>query len=267
MIREPKISTDSHFVLLMTACIKPSQININNHAIYRNDPETRLSDYKTALQYWLNYPDERIKGIVFVENSMYDLKVLKRLVFEKNRYHRQVEFLQFEASNIPEGLHYGYSEIEMIDNAFRDSKLISKTTHVIKVTGRIYFPKLSKLINIVKEDHLIITDCRDYEIFRLKKKMILTTLFIVRKDFYMEHLYNVKQEMIRRNIGLIEWMFYKILYPLYCESSSNIILRFPINVEPVGFGAHWNIDYNSKKKKLIAMGRGISRVLLPNFWI
>ena len=103
--------TGVKYVLLMTACIRPSEINIRKHAIWRNDPKIRLNDYKKALDYWLIYPDQRISGIVFVENSGYNLDDLRELVAHGNVYQRKVEFLQYEANEIPPVLHYGYSEV------------------------------------------------------------------------------------------------------------------------------------------------------------
>ncbi|HEY1007823.1 MAG TPA: hypothetical protein VGD92_11605 [Sphingobacteriaceae bacterium] len=260
-------ATPQHYILLMTACIRPSETNIHRHAIWRNDPEVRLNDYKTALEFWLRYPDQRISGIVFVENSGYDLGDLKDLVRRRNPFGRQTEFLQIAATAIPEGLHYGYSEAEMIDHAFTDSRLVAACSHVVKVTGRIFFPDLSRLLNRVRDHHLIVTDCRDFRLFHIRRQMILTTLFIVRKDFYLDSLYDAKQMMISTRTGLIEWMYYRILRPLHRARPRDMVLRFPFNVEPVGFGAHWNIDYGSRKKKLIATARGISRLLFPALWI
>lgn len=255
------------YVLLMTACIRPSADNISRHAIWRNDPEVRLNDYRTALDYWLRYPDRRISAIVFIENSGYDLQELRDLARTGNPFGRETEFLQIRAARIPEGLHYGYSEAEMIDHAFTESHLIRQYDHIIKVTGRIFFPGLSRLLDRVRERHLIVTDCRDFRIFRIRRQMILTTLFIVRKDFYAERLLDAKARMVSTQTGLIEWMYYRILRPLYDARPRDLVLRFPINVEPVGFGAHWNIDYSSRKKKLISRGRGMLRFLFPALWI
>lgn len=260
-------ATPQKYILLMTACIQPSQVNISRHAIWRNDPEIRLNDYKTALEFWLRYPDQRISGIVLVENSGYDLEELRKLASRLNPHNRDTEFLQIRAAAIPEGLHYGYSEVEMIDHAFTQSSLIRNCAHVIKVTGRIFFPDLSRLLNRVRNHHLIVTDCRDFRFLHIRRRMILTTLFIVRKDFYMDSLFEARQQMVATHTGLIEWMYYRILRPLYDARPRDLVLRFPINVEPVGFGAHWNIDYSSRKKKLISTGRGMLRFLFPALWI
>ena len=119
-------------VLLLTACIAPTAATLQKHVLQRSDPLVRLHDYKTALQYWLNYPDDRITGIVFIENSHFSLAELQQLAADSNSQQRSIEFLKCQPEEVPDGVHYGYSELQMIDEAFDRSLLIQDSDHVIK---------------------------------------------------------------------------------------------------------------------------------------
>jgi hypothetical protein len=63
-----------------------------------------------------------------------------------------------------------------------------------------------------------------------------------------------------------ETLYYHLLKPL-SQKDKRILLRFPFNVDPVGYGAHWNVNYNSFPKKIESVLRGITRVLVPDFHI
>lgn len=251
--------------LLLTSCIKPPEINLNNHAIYRSDALVRLADYKTALTKWLSHADERIVSVVFVDNSGYDLSDLINICQLNNVFERTVEFLQLEATAIPPGAHYGFSELEMIDYAFEKSHLLQASDYIIKVTGRLYFPNISKLIDRTSNFEFI-ADSRDYDLFHIHKHYILTTLLIFKPEFYKTWIFDKKKLMGHGRFGMIEELLYNIVKPLY-QSKAKLMLRLPFNVEPVGVGAHWNVDYQSKKKKIINTLRNVSRHIMPAFWI
>lgn len=252
------------FTLLMTACIQPTASNFNpNH---RTNALIRLNDYKISLRYWLKYTHANFWGIVFVENSGFDLGELRELVASENVNNIKVEFLQQIATPIPLNLHYGYSELEMIDFAFDNSLLINSTDYVIKATGRLYFPKLGLFLKRMPQEFKILIDSRDYELVNIRKHYLVTTLFIVEKEFYKDILKDSKSRMNDQTVH-IERLYYSILKPMYKDNVEGIILRFPFSLNPVGFGAHWNVNYNSPKKILASKFRDILRVLMPRFWV
>jgi len=256
---------DKKCTLLLTACIKPTATKI--HAKNRKDPLVRLKDYEVTLNYWLNYSKLVFTGIVFIENSGFDLSSLKRIVEENNPSNIKIEFLQQQASIIPDGLNYGYSELEMIDYAFENSRIIAQSEYIIKSTGRLYFPKLAKLIARLPDDFKIAIDSRDYEMFHVQKHYLVTTIFIVQKLFYNQGLNNAKSLMEPGYKSYIERIYFQILKPMYLNKQAGIILRLPFSMNPVGFGAHWNVNYNSWNKRLAAAVRDLIRVVLPSFWI
>jgi hypothetical protein len=252
------------YSLLITSCIQPNFTNLNPN--FRADTSLRLKDYITAFRYWLSYKESKISHIIFVENSGYNLKELKEIAENENLYNRTIEFIQFEASTVPNGLHYGYSELEILDKAFDLSKTICDTDSFIKVTGRLYFPNLSKLLNRIKVNNDITIDFKDYKFFKIKKQYALTTLIVINNNFFIRNLYGIKNIMVTGNISHFETCYFNFLQPL-SVTNKNIVTRFPINVNPIGIGAHWSSNYNSLSKKIIYFIKGVLRVVYPSLKI
>jgi hypothetical protein len=243
----------------MTACIQPK--NLNRPPSFRSDPILRLADYKKTLEYWLTYPDKRIKAIVFAENSGYQLDELVSLANTKNAYRREIEFLQLEESERPAGVHYGFSDMEIIDHTIDHSKTITTGSTIIKTTGRLYFPKLEKLLNIQdRMQYDFFADSRDYRIGKIEKHYVVTTIFIVKQAFYRQHLYNARLELPAHTSSHMETVYFKILKPL---QQQNIKLRFPYKIDPVGIGAHSGSNYNSFKKRIESSFLFFIRKFLP----
>jgi len=253
-----------NFALLITACIQVEKENV--HSSFRSDTATRLNDYITAFKYWLNYKETKITTILFVENSGYDLAVLKEIAENENTYQRSVEFIQFEPTTRPKGLHYGYSELEIIDMAFRLSKTIDYTQFTIKVTGRLYFPKLGKLIRTVHPHNNVIIDFKDYDFFKIHKHYAITTLVIIQNDFYRKNLFDAKKTMVKDHTDHFETLYFNILKPLALKDK-NIVTRFPFNINPVGVGGYFNTSYNSLSKNVESLIRQVFRIILPKFQI
>ena len=250
------------FAILMTACIAPKATT----RVQRKDPLLRLKDYQTALHFWLHYPDERIREIVFTDNSGYDLSSLKALA-EDNPYHREIEFLQVVEPPLPPAnlnLGYGYGEGDLMDQSFMKSKILAASEYIVKVTGRLYFPDLSRLISRMRKDVDILIDGRHIPF--QKAYYVATTLFIVRHDFYMNHLYGIKEKILTERVG-IEGCYYKTLIPLYRNNKKKIQLRFPVNAPPVGIGAHWNKNYSAGIWRCVEVLRGFFRMFLPFLWL
>lgn len=254
-----KIHDGNHYVLLMTACIRPQNLN---RSCFRAAPHLRLEDYIKALQYWLNYSDERIKAIVFAENSEYELTGLKEIANKENIHERDIEFLQFKETKRLPGIHYGYSDMEIIDYALDNSRLITSSSVIIKTTGRLYFPKLSKLLDCQdKKQYNFFSDARDFRIGGKEKHYVITTLFIVKYAFYRQYLYDVKQELPANVSTHMETLYFKILKPL--GQSHSIQLGFPFLINTIGIGAHSNSNYTSLKKRMEAFVLFMLRKILP----
>ena len=121
-----------NIIVIMTACVSP----VKHKKLIRDDPAIRMQDYLYALSFWLTLNDERIKGIVFLENSGYDGLSFRDLVKACNPYNRTFEYINVEQSIIPDGIHYGWAEFKMLDEGIEKSLLCKNAKFLIKATGR-----------------------------------------------------------------------------------------------------------------------------------
>ena len=246
--------------VVLTACIQPKVVSGDS---FRLDPKVRLNDYLIALDRWLTISDSRIDAIIFVENSCSDLSELMNLVKNRNIYDRKVEFLSFSESERPHSVHYGYSEMEILDYCIDNSKLINEYPVFIKATGRLFFSNLSKFVYYCSKNKFeFISDSRDYKFFNIEHHYVVTTLFAVNREFYKKKLYNMKSDLMNG-----KYTFMEEAYFAYLENEPNIKLRFPFNIDPIGFGAHANVNYSSINKKMFAFVRGVLRKMLPDLKI
>jgi hypothetical protein len=248
--------------LLLTACIEPTQFK---DKVHRNDTLIRLEDYKTALKLWLHHNDDSITSIIFAENSGYDLTEIETVFIKENIYNRKYQIIQAIASKVPEGLHYGYSELELIDNILDKITLLNDNDFIIKTTGRVYFPKISSLLVKTVPSYNFITDSRNFNLGKWKQNYVLSNLFIFNILWYKENLFDKKRLMLTFEVTHFETLLHKLL--VGNKVDKDVLLRFPMNVNPIGFGAHWNINYQSLDKRLGYLLRAIFRKMLPNFWI
>jgi hypothetical protein len=252
------------YVVVMTACIDPSTGPIK---IERMDPTVRLNDYRSALRFWLNISDCRLDKIVFIENSGYSLETLKQIVEEENLYGKDCELLSIQCNNFPEGVHYGYGEFCMIDKALSCSRLLNSTRYMIKATGRLTFPEISRLLNRLPDDYLFAADTTKLNLLggKYSRCFVSTQIILFSIDFYCKNLRKKYQKLIdHRQFSSVENLFYKELMPYLGQASS--ILRFPVNCRPSGQSGCWEESYDSPKRRIINTMRGICRVLLPNLW-
>lgn len=257
----------SDYLLVMTACINPSTQLDERFKFKRTDPSLRLQDYKGALQYWLNYPDPRLGKILFIENSGYRLDAIQEVYqkyLSKADHPKEVEFISLDCNEIPDGLHYGYAELHMLDNGLSKSKLFLDCKYIIKVTGRLVFPKLGRLLNLLPKSYDVCVDCRRNSLFvSSRQEFVVTQLMIFSSEFYRNNIRNIKHKLTPE-ISHIEKVIYLEL--IKHKPSPNKILRWKINVDPVGYAAHSGSSYQTLSKYLASLMRSIARIFFPGWW-
>jgi hypothetical protein len=262
--RTMKSDQTDRFLLVMTACVDPSQ---GEYRLNRADPATRLEDYKTALRFWLQFPDERIRNILFIENSNYPLDSLKFIAELENPLEKNVEFVSLDCNWYPPGGHYGYAELRMLDLGLQRSLLRNRTTHMIKVSGRFKFPNLTRLLDHLPAEFDAVADARAWLTVRkrLERPYVTTQIILFTHGFYGGHFQDCYRELELGRESHMETIYYRKLAEL--SAANKIVFRFPCNVSPVGFPAHRDRSYTHPSQIIVNGVRAVARRVLPHWWI
>lgn len=247
------------YLLVMTATIVPAA----NAGVKRADPALRLEDYKQALRYWLHYEHPAADRILLLENSGADLSELRAIAANENARNKPVEILSVPGNRIPEGTNYGYTEMQMLDDGLAQSQLRRQTTHMIKATGRLTFPALGKALDRIAKPFDLMVDCRKLG-FPRRGYDAAVQLFVCSHDFYDRVLRDSKKEMNSTDVRLLEHLIFRKVIPF--KGQPGIYLRFPCNVEPVGYSGFKSRNYNSPKTAVTRAMRAVLRVIAPNYW-
>jgi hypothetical protein len=249
----------------MTACIAP-ELGISGkpgNRLQRSDPSIRLSDYAAALAFWLDHPDPRIDLIVFAENSGYDLSELNALVQASNSK-RRVELLSVPLCKWPEHVHYGYCELQIIDDALSRSALLSDARYFVKATGRLQFAGLTRLLDRLSDEFLFAVDCH-HRPFRPERGGVATQLMLFNKQFYLHNLVGVNGKLQPWVISHIEDLLFRELMKF--RGVTGAVLRWPVNVDCVGVSATTNTSYSRADKRIKQAVRGVARTIVPGLWL
>jgi hypothetical protein len=252
-------ATPERYLLVMTATIIPAA----NAGVRRADPQLRLEDYKQALRYWLSYPHPAAESILLLENSGADLSELRAIATNENPRRKPVEILSVPGNRIPEGANYGYTEMQMLDEGLALSQLRQQTTYMIKATGRLTFPALGKALDRTPKPFHLLVDCRKLG-FPRRGYDASTQLFVCSHDFYDRVLRDSKKEMNSTDIRLLEHLIFRMVIPF--KGQPGYYLRFPCNVEPVGYSGFKSRSYNTPGSAITRLIRAALRVIAPNYW-
>jgi hypothetical protein len=251
-------------IILLTACIDPHPSVAD---LVRRDSATRLADYERSLMSWLSLPSASgIDGIVFADNSGHDMSSLRSIADARGLTDMPVEFISAPMEIPPRGVHYGHCELGIIDRCLESSHLLSKTRAFAKVTGRLFFPSLSRLLSFVGDDFLAVVDGRANLALRGQRIPYITTqLMLFDIHFYRRYMYG-QRDWLRAERGYThaENFFFEHLKPF--EDLPGISLRFPFNVDPIGVGAHSGRSYSAPAMRIGKTLRAVNRKLIPNVW-
>lgn len=250
------------YLLVMTATIIPAA----NAGVKRADPKVRLEDYKRALRYWLGYEHRAAERILFLENSGADLSEIEAIAREENPLGKPVEVLSVPGNTIPEGRNYGYTEMQLLDDGLLRSRLRDETTHMVKTTGRLVFPAVGKALDKLErpEEPLeLMVECRKLG-FPRRGYDAATQLFVSSHRFYDRILRGSKEEMNTTDVRLLEHLIYRKVAPF--KGVPGHYLRFPVNIEPVGYSGFKSQSYRSLGGAISGAVRAGLRVVAPGWW-
>jgi hypothetical protein len=243
----------------MTATINPGEY-IGD--LKRNDARIRLSEYRRGLRFWTTFDDTRLKGVVLCENSGADIDAFADLV---SKSPRPVEVLGFDGNKKPPMVHYGYSELGIIDNVFRESRLLGNCAYFMKATGRLTFPRISDLLDTIWSEFDAVVDHRRK--YRHETGYYLrarTQLMLFSREFYLAHFLDRRDEMIGRYSHIEEFVAEKLGE---LPKSTRIIKRFKVECQPHGFSAFDNKSYQSFETRCKNYVRALARRMFPALWI
>lgn len=251
------------YLLVMTATVTPAV----GAQVKRASPEVRLEDYKRALRYWLSYPHAAAERILFLENSGADLSALRAIAQSENPRNKEVEFLSLPVQPIPAGGNYGYTEMQMLDEGLALSRLRQATTHMVKVTGRLTFPALGRALDHVAKAGTppleLMIDCRKLS-FPRPGYDAAVQLFVCSYAFYNGVLHDAKREMNSTDVRLLENLIFRKVIPF--KGRPGYYLRFPCNIDPVGYFGFKDRQYDSVRTLATRKIRALLRFVAPHYW-
>lgn len=257
-------------LLLLTACIDPGAAA--GQQVKRRDPAVRLRDYVNALTFWLTLRDPRLRHILLVENSGHPLDALHEVVRRYKSSDTEVELLHAGSNDIPDGHTYAYPESRMIDAAVQTSRLWAESPDVvIKLTGRLTFPALPRLLDRIPEDLVFCGDSvlnRDAWKFWSKPTQMHSWLFISRKQFFEENIQRIWMRMRpERGYRSFEDVLFRRIDTYDGPDRDRILFRLPINCDPIGVAGYNDRDTRDYKRRLMQVTRAAARRATPWWWI
>jgi hypothetical protein len=254
---------EPRYLLVMTATVTPAA----GAQVQRALPEVRLEDYKRALRFWLGYPHAAAERILFLENSGADLSPLRAIAQCENPRSKDVEFVSLSGQPIPAGGNYGYAEMEMLDEGLALSRLRQSTTHMVKTTGRLMFPALGRALERVTRPGAaeleLMVDCRKLS-FPRRGFDAQVQLFACSHDFYDRVLRDAGSEMNSTDLRLLEHLIFRKVIPF--KGRPGHYLRFPCNIDPVGYFGFKDRRYDSARTAVTRKIRALLRAVAPDYW-
>jgi len=254
------MTQQAKFVVVLTATITP----LKGAQIARTNPNERRRDYINALRFWIQNRDPRLSRILFVENSGASLLDFRQEA--ESATDKDIEFVSAPPIPLPRGLHYGYAEMQMLDYALSRSRHRSATTHMIKATGRLQFPKISALIDrLPSEFDMAVDTCQALPFGLRPEAFVPTQLFLASHSFYSASLQRGYHDLRPDYPFYIEHLIYERLKNM--SNNPLIINRWPISVEPLGVAGYSGKQYDRLSRRALTALRAALRKPFPSFWL
>jgi hypothetical protein len=250
----------ARFVVVLTATITP----LKGAQVSRTNPDERRRDYMSGFRFWTQNRDPRLSRILFVENSGASLFEFRQEA--ESAADKDIEFISVPPILLPHGLHYGYAEMQMLDYALSRSRHRSITTHMIKATGRLRFPKISALLDRLPSEFDIAVDTCQALPFGLRRQAFVPTqLFLTSHTFYGTYLQDSYHNLRPDYPFYIEHLIYERLKKM--SDNPRILSRWPISVEPLGVAGYSGERYDRPSRRALTIVRAALRKPIPGFWL
>lgn len=217
------------------------------------------------MSFWLNSPDARLGRVVVVDDSGVPLdSLLEVLRLHPNRRYKTVELLSVRQP-APAVTSPDAAELEMIDRALAASALLRETPYFIKATADLAFPRISRLLNRLKDDFDFAVDTRTrFGLTSLPTYYIDTDLLLFRTAFYRDHLTGLRDKL-EASHGSLGQLLYQQLSPR--SRTRGAILRWPVNTDPELHARAWHARSAPPAQQLLRKARAATRTFTPSLWL
>jgi hypothetical protein len=220
---------NNNCVILLTASIKVGEI-VNTK--YTNS-ELRKNDYINSLFYYLNRTNNKI---VFVENTNTDLSEYFFKYIEDGR----LEMLTFEGNKFNPNLGKSFGEIEIIEFAINNSKILNSCNNILKITGRYQILNINTLnLLFQKYENSLIGS------FFCKLEMMDSRIFLAPRFFYLQCLLEYKHFIDESKQKYFEHALALACFK-FLSNPNNIFFEFNHLPRIHGTFATFNKKYNSR---------------------
>jgi hypothetical protein len=205
----------------------------------RNDPGIRRRDYQQALRLWLQDPN--YDKIVFCENSGSHLEDLMRIARDHNPFQKEVEFLSFKERGFPVHKGKAYGEIGIIEHVLRESNLVYESSHLVKMTGRLYAPNTHPIVECLQKHSDISVFCN------IGRNMTDAEcrLIAARKTFYQEYLVPLREVCDEANQLFMEQIVARAIHRAMADGHKWSLLPVVPNIQ--GHSGSHNFKYDVSK--------------------
>jgi hypothetical protein len=260
--------------ILLTATIKPSAVGGNFSS------EVRAEMYISTLKFYANTIGRAYK-FVFLENSDYDLSVLKKSIDNK----LDIEWLQFSPSvhdDFDPKMGKGYNEYLMIKKAILHSQVLTESTHFLKLNGRYSLLNIKTILKEIQyrcnNSILFMSDIKDtrlWEILSINRTSHWgdSRFWVAQIAYYKQDMIECYQEMNDAQYG--KWAEdYLLRFSRKYRKDQHYIWRFRHQVQFDGVGGTLTTSQllvgqsgqNSLNNRIKNKLRHMLRLLFPNIW-
>ena len=256
---------ENELTLVMTASIDPNGMPLAASVV---EPVKREQDYANSLSYYLK-EHPRVRRIVFAENSNWPLDKLRQIAVEQSGG-QEVEFCSFSLNDFPREWGKSYGEMLLLDHVFAQSRLLSRSRYVAKVTGRIILRNLTAMLEPAPVPFDFYADLRDHPLYEWAGIAASghhgeSRFFVLTPQFYEAH-FRGKYPLLKESEGnYLETLVYRIVkqtMPL-----GGVFGRFKTEPEYRGVAGHHDKSYSSQRERWKQFVRGTSRKVMPWLWI
>jgi len=213
-------------IILLTGTINVGNISNTKH----RNADIRKKEYIESIKYYLSSTNYKI---LFVENSNVNISKYFVDFIENGR----LEILSFNGNSFNPNLGKSFGEMEIIEYAFYNSKIINQFDNVIKITGRYRILNIDSIFNKDYENALVSS-------FYYDLNLMDSRIFYAPKIFFLNFLINKKHFINENKFIYFEHILSKAAFE-FLSDINNKHIHFKNIPHIKGIFGTFNKRYNS----------------------